>query len=94
MFSEGLRRLIISMLQEDQNRRPNIYQVLNAVCHLRGLECPIRDVSRILMSDIGYLFKGYWIDLLGTYYYTTIWSAATAATTTTTTTTTNYAYLV
>lgn len=44
MFSEGLRRLIISMLQEDQNRRPNIYQVLNAVCHLRGLECPIRDV--------------------------------------------------
>ncbi|KAL9537909.1 hypothetical protein MBANPS3_011354 [Mucor bainieri] len=44
MFSEGLRRLIISMLQEDQNRRPNIYQVLNAVCHLRGLECPIRDI--------------------------------------------------
>ncbi|KAF1796145.1 kinase-like domain-containing protein [Mucor lusitanicus] len=48
MFSEGLRRLIISMLQEDQNRRPNIYQVLNAVCHLRGLECPIRDVSGML----------------------------------------------
>lgn len=45
MFSEGLRRLIISMLQEDQNRRPNIYQVMNSVCHLRGLECPIRDVS-------------------------------------------------
>ncbi|CAO3641669.1 unnamed protein product [Mucor fragilis] len=44
LFSEGLRRLIISMLQEDQNRRPNIYQVLNAVCHLRGLECPIRDI--------------------------------------------------
>lgn len=88
MFSEGLRRLIISMLQEDQNRRPNIYQVLNAVCHLRGLECPIRDVSRILMPDICYLFKRYWIDLLGTYYYTTIWPAAAA------TTTTNYAYLV
>jgi AP2-associated kinase len=45
MFSEGLRHLIISMLQEDQNRRPNIYQVMNAVCHLRGLDCPIRDVS-------------------------------------------------
>ncbi|KAI8051709.1 kinase-like domain-containing protein [Thamnidium elegans] len=44
MFSEGLRRLIVSMLQEDQDRRPNIYQVLNAVCHLRGLECPIRDI--------------------------------------------------
>lgn len=44
MFSEGLRRLIISMLQEDQNRRPNIYQVMNAVCQIRGLECPIRDI--------------------------------------------------
>lgn len=50
MFSEGLRRLIISMLQEDQNRRPNIYQVLNAVCHLRGLECPIRDVCFSLFT--------------------------------------------
>ncbi|KAI8637536.1 kinase-like domain-containing protein [Parasitella parasitica] len=44
VFSEGMRRLIISMLQEDQNCRPNIYQVLNSVCHLRGLECPIRDI--------------------------------------------------
>ncbi|KAI8078154.1 kinase-like domain-containing protein [Gilbertella persicaria] len=44
MFSEGLCRLIVSMLQEDQHRRPTIYQVLNAVCHLRGMECPIRDI--------------------------------------------------
>lgn len=49
LFSEGLRRLIISMLQEDQNRRPNIYQVMNAVCQIRGLECPIRDVSIFIL---------------------------------------------
>ncbi|KAI8366192.1 kinase-like domain-containing protein [Blakeslea trispora] len=44
LFSDGLRRLIMSMLQEDQHRRPNIYQVLHAVCQLRGLECPIKDI--------------------------------------------------
>ncbi|KAI8332717.1 kinase-like domain-containing protein [Choanephora cucurbitarum] len=44
VFSDGLRRLIMSMLQEDQHRRPNIYQVLQAVCQLRGMECPIRDI--------------------------------------------------
>ncbi|OBZ82792.1 Serine/threonine-protein kinase ppk30 [Choanephora cucurbitarum] len=44
LFSDGLRRLIMSMLQEDQHRRPNIYQVLQAVCQLRGMECPIRDI--------------------------------------------------
>ncbi|KAI7898850.1 kinase-like domain-containing protein [Cokeromyces recurvatus] len=44
IFTEGLRHLIISMLQEDQNLRPNIYQVLRTVCHLRGVECPIRDI--------------------------------------------------
>ncbi|CAO3699790.1 unnamed protein product [Rhizopus microsporus] len=44
VFSEGLRRLIMSMLQEDQNRRPNIYQVMKTVCQLRGVECPIRDI--------------------------------------------------
>ncbi|KAI8138197.1 kinase-like domain-containing protein [Fennellomyces sp. T-0311] len=43
-FSEGLRRLIVSMLQENQNQRPNIYQVLKAVCQLRGVECPIRNI--------------------------------------------------
>ncbi|KAI9475386.1 MAG: kinase-like domain-containing protein [Benjaminiella poitrasii] len=44
MFSDGLRQLIISMLQEDQDLRPNVYQVLRAICHLRGVKCPIRDV--------------------------------------------------
>ncbi|KAI8882491.1 kinase-like protein [Backusella circina FSU 941] len=43
-FSSGLCQLIISMLQEDQNRRPNIYQVMEAISQLRGLECPLRDI--------------------------------------------------
>ncbi|KAI9276505.1 kinase-like domain-containing protein [Sporodiniella umbellata] len=43
-FSEGLCRLVMSMLQEDQSRRPTVYQVMASVCHLRGLECPIRDI--------------------------------------------------
>jgi serine/threonine protein kinase len=43
-FSNGLCQLIISMLQEDQNRRPNIYQVMEAICQLRGLECPLTDI--------------------------------------------------
>ncbi|KAI8971698.1 kinase-like domain-containing protein [Mycotypha africana] len=55
LFSDGLRQLIISMLQEDQNRRPNIYQVLKAVCQLRGVECPVRDfyVEPIITPNYG-----------------------------------------
>lgn len=44
-FSDGVKRLIMSMLQENQNQRPNIYQVVKAVSQLRGVECPIRNVS-------------------------------------------------
>ncbi|KAI9498843.1 kinase-like domain-containing protein [Zychaea mexicana] len=43
-FSDGLKQLIVSLLQEHQTQRPNIYQVLKAVCKLRGVECPIRNV--------------------------------------------------
>ncbi|KAL0087296.1 kinase-like domain-containing protein [Phycomyces blakesleeanus] len=43
-FSDKMRRLICSMLQEDQNHRPNIYQVMNSVCRMRGIECPIRNI--------------------------------------------------
>lgn len=46
MFSDGLKRLIVSLLQEDQNRRPDIYQVVKAVSDLRGVPCPIRNVSQ------------------------------------------------
>ncbi|KAI8992564.1 kinase-like domain-containing protein [Pilobolus umbonatus] len=51
MFSDGLRHLIMSMLQEDQNRRPTIYQVMKAVCNLRGLDCPIRDIYADAVSS-------------------------------------------
>ncbi|KAL1931246.1 hypothetical protein VTP01DRAFT_10383 [Rhizomucor pusillus] len=44
MFSDGLKRLIVSLLQEDQNRRPDIYQVVKAVSDLRGVPCPIRNI--------------------------------------------------
>ncbi|KAI7847799.1 kinase-like domain-containing protein [Circinella umbellata] len=43
-FSEGLKRLIVSLLQENQSQRPNVYQVLKSVCQLRGVECPIRNI--------------------------------------------------
>ncbi|KAI7876607.1 kinase-like protein [Lichtheimia hyalospora FSU 10163] len=43
-FSDGVKRLIMSMLQENQNQRPNIYQVVKSVSQLRGVECPIRNV--------------------------------------------------
>ncbi|KAI8093364.1 kinase-like domain-containing protein [Halteromyces radiatus] len=46
-FSENLRRLIMSMLQEDQQKRPNIYQVVKTVSDLMHVECPIRNVSRV-----------------------------------------------
>lgn len=46
-FSEGLRRLIAYMLQEDQQKRPNIYQVVKIVSDMMHVECPIRNVSLI-----------------------------------------------
>ncbi|KAI8368181.1 kinase-like domain-containing protein [Radiomyces spectabilis] len=45
MFSDSLIRLIRSMLQEDQTKRPNIYQVVRSVSQMKGVECPIRNVS-------------------------------------------------
>ncbi|ORY97185.1 kinase-like domain-containing protein [Syncephalastrum racemosum] len=45
IFSESIQRLISWLLQEDQTKRPTIYQVVRTVCQMRGKECPIRDVS-------------------------------------------------
>lgn len=36
------------MLQEDQQKRPNIYQVVKTVSDLMHVECPIRNVSEQL----------------------------------------------
>jgi hypothetical protein len=43
-FTDQTKNLITWLLSEDQDRRPNIYQVVEAVCKLRGKECPIRNV--------------------------------------------------
>ncbi|CAM0142624.1 Ark- serine/threonine protein kinase [Umbelopsis sp. WA50703] len=43
-FSDKTRNLISWLLTEDQERRPNIYQVVETVCKLRGKECPIRNI--------------------------------------------------
>ena len=48
----GRLRLIsaASMLRENPQLRPNIYQVLREVCLMRGTDVPIKDVSRIFIS--------------------------------------------
>ncbi|KAI1866945.1 hypothetical protein JX265_007521 [Neoarthrinium moseri] len=43
-FSDKLKRLIASMLQENQYSRPNIYQVLREGCALQGREVPVQDI--------------------------------------------------
>ncbi|KAI9286946.1 kinase-like domain-containing protein [Umbelopsis sp. AD052] len=43
-FSDNTRNLISWLLSEDQDRRPNIYQVVETVCKLRGKDCPIRNI--------------------------------------------------
>ncbi|OKL60498.1 hypothetical protein UA08_04145 [Talaromyces atroroseus] len=42
-FSDRLKRLIASMLQENPQNRPTIYGVLKEVCLMQGKEVPIRD---------------------------------------------------
>ncbi|KAL4811465.1 kinase-like domain-containing protein [Aspergillus unguis] len=43
-FSSRLKMFISSMLQENAQKRPNIYQVLREVCQMQGKEVPIRDI--------------------------------------------------
>ncbi|KLJ11373.1 AP2-associated kinase [Blastomyces silverae] len=43
-FSDRLKLLIASMLREDPQKRPNIYQVLQEACRMRGKEVPIKDI--------------------------------------------------
>lgn len=44
-YSSGVRALISSMLQEKAAARPNIYQVHEQVCRLRGTQVSIPNVS-------------------------------------------------
>ncbi|KAF2676133.1 hypothetical protein K458DRAFT_322749 [Lentithecium fluviatile CBS 122367] len=43
-FSDRLKKLISSMLQESPQRRPNIYQVVVEVCSMRHRSVPIKDI--------------------------------------------------
>ncbi|KAH6687473.1 serine/threonine-protein kinase ppk30 [Plectosphaerella plurivora] len=43
-FSDRLKRLIASMLREDQKARPNIYQVLKESCAMQNRAVPIHDI--------------------------------------------------
>ncbi|KAJ0118347.1 hypothetical protein J7T55_009130 [Diaporthe amygdali] len=43
-FSDGLKKLIASMLKEQPQARPNIYQVLKESCAMQGREVPIKDI--------------------------------------------------
>ncbi|KAL5427064.1 hypothetical protein PMIN04_001575 [Paraphaeosphaeria minitans] len=43
-FSDRLKTLISSMLQENPQRRPNIYQVVVEVCSMRHRAVPIKDI--------------------------------------------------
>ncbi|KAG5931831.1 hypothetical protein E4U53_001578 [Claviceps sorghi] len=44
MFSDRLKKLIGSMLRENMQSRPNIYQVLQEACAMQGREVPIHDI--------------------------------------------------
>ncbi|KAI9934261.1 hypothetical protein MW887_005335 [Aspergillus wentii] len=43
-FSARLKMFIASMLKENPQKRPNIYEVIREVCLMQGKEVPIRDI--------------------------------------------------
>ncbi|KAF2400277.1 hypothetical protein EJ06DRAFT_493942 [Trichodelitschia bisporula] len=43
-FSDRIKKFITSMLREQPQLRPNIYQVVREVCSMRGTEVPIKDI--------------------------------------------------
>ncbi|KAL2866693.1 putative serine/threonine protein kinase [Aspergillus lucknowensis] len=43
-FSSRLKMFISSMLRENPQKRPNVYQVLHEVCQMQGREVPIQDI--------------------------------------------------
>ncbi|KHO00659.1 serine/threonine protein kinase [Metarhizium album ARSEF 1941] len=44
IFSDRLKKLIGSMLEENMQSRPNIYQVLKEACAMQGRQVPIHDI--------------------------------------------------
>lgn len=51
-FSDRLKGLIAWMLRENQQSRPNIYQVLCEACAMAGREPPVKDVSLVWNRDV------------------------------------------
>ena len=43
-FSDNLKKLIATMLQENPQSRPNIYQIIRQVCLMCNCDIPIRDI--------------------------------------------------
>ncbi|KAL4965145.1 putative serine/threonine protein kinase [Aspergillus stella-maris] len=43
-FSSRLKMFISTMLKENPQKRPNIYEVLREVCQMQGKEVPIKDI--------------------------------------------------
>ncbi|CAK7270732.1 Ark- serine/threonine protein kinase [Sporothrix epigloea] len=44
IFSDRLKVLIASMLRENMDARPNIYQVLKESCAMQGKDAPVKDI--------------------------------------------------
>ncbi|CAK7265374.1 Ark- serine/threonine protein kinase [Sporothrix epigloea] len=44
VFSDRLKMLIASMLRENMDARPNIYQVLKEACAMQGKDAPVKDI--------------------------------------------------
>ncbi|KXN75032.1 kinase-like protein [Conidiobolus coronatus NRRL 28638] len=47
-YSDGIKSLISSMLQEDPEDRPNIVKVCERVCQLRKVPCPLSGFENVL----------------------------------------------
>lgn len=41
------KRLPASMLKENPQKRPNVYEVVREACRMRGKDVPIRDVCHL-----------------------------------------------
>lgn len=57
------------MLREDPQKRPSIYEILNAVCKMQGKETPIRDVSILIWFSRHFLSYNPSVDILQSLHF-------------------------
>lgn len=57
------------MLREDPQKRPSIYEILNAVCKMQGKETPIRDVSILIWISRHFLSHNPFVDILQSLHF-------------------------